>query len=92
MRYRLPNALGAVGLIRPMSHAFCGDCDRIRITADGMLKPCLHSDSEIPVRGLQGEALKAAFEAAIMAKPAENREMSALMPSRAGRSLNRIVG
>ena len=90
--WRLPGAGGTVGFIKPVSHHFCGSCNRLRLTADGMLKPCLHSDSEIPVRGLQGEALKAAFEAAIKAKPAENREMSALMPSRAGRPMNRIGG
>ena len=90
--WRLPGAGGTVGFIKPVSHHFCGSCNRLRLTADGMLKPCLHSDSEIPVRGLQGEELRAAFEAAIMAKPAENREMSAAMPSRAGRSMNRIGG
>ena len=40
--YRLPGAAGMVGLIEPMSCAFCADCTRIRITADGKLKPCLH--------------------------------------------------
>lgn len=90
--WRLPGDGGMVGFIKPVSHHFCGSCNRLRLTADGMLKPCLHSDSEIPVRGLQGEALKAAFEAAIKAKPAENREMSAVMPSRAGRPMNRIGG
>ena len=90
--WRLPGAGGTVGFIKPVRHHFCGCCTRLRLTSDGMLKPCPHSDSEIPVRGLQGEALKAAFEAAIMAKPAENREMSALMPSRAGRPMNRIGG
>lgn len=90
--WRLPGAAGTVGFIKPVSHHFCGSCNRLRLTADGMLKPCLHSDSEIPVRGLRGEELRAAFEAAIKAKPAENREMSALMPSRAGRSMNRIGG
>lgn len=73
MRYRLPNALGAVGLIRPMSHAFCGDCDRIRITADGMLKPCLHSGQELPLRGLSGEALVRQIALGIGAKPPEHR-------------------
>ncbi len=70
MRYRLPGAKGAVGLIRPMSHAFCGDCDRIRVTADGMLKPCLHSGTEINLRGLTGDALLAVIQQGIGAKPA----------------------
>ena len=90
--WRLPGARGTVGFIKPVSHHFCGSCNRLRLTADGMLKPCLHSDSEIPVRGLQGDALLAAFEAAIRHKPAENKEMSAEAPSRAGRSMNRIGG
>ncbi len=47
--YKLPGAMGKVGLINPISHAFCGNCNRIRLTADGKLKPCLHSDEEIDV-------------------------------------------
>ena len=90
--YRSGQLQGRIGFIAANTHGFCSSCNRLRLTADGMLKPCLHSDSEIQVRGLQGEALKAAFEAAIMAKPAENGEMSASMPSRAGRSMNRIGG
>ncbi len=49
-RYRLPGAMGAVGLITPMSHEFCGACRRIRVTADGKLKGCLHSREEISLR------------------------------------------
>ncbi|MFR1716746.1 MAG: GTP 3',8-cyclase MoaA, partial [Butyricicoccus sp.] len=37
-RYRMPVWKGKIGLIRPMSHRFCADCDRIRVTADGRLK------------------------------------------------------
>lgn len=67
--YRLPGGRGTVGLIEPMSHAFCRCCSRIRITADGRLKPCLHSREEIPLRGLQGPALRQAIQAGIAAKP-----------------------
>ncbi len=90
--WRLPGAAGTVGFIKPVSHHFCSGCNRLRLTADGMLKPCLHSDREIPVRGLEGEALKEAFWQAIRAKPAENREMSEALPSRAGRRMNSIGG
>ena len=48
--YRLPGAKGTIGLINPISHSFCGNCNRIRLTADGMLKPCLHSNQEIDVK------------------------------------------
>lgn len=67
--YRVPGWAGRVGLISPMSHKFCADCNRIRVTADGKLKPCLHSAEEIPLRGLHGEALLEAIARAIRAKP-----------------------
>lgn len=50
--YRLPGAKGRVGLINPISHHFCGNCNRIRLTADGKLKPCLHSDREVDIRSI----------------------------------------
>lgn len=68
-RYRLPDAVGTVGLIRPMSHAFCGTCNRIRITADGKLKPCLHSGVEMDLRELNGAALQACIAEGIAGKP-----------------------
>ena len=49
---------GTVGLIRPLSHRFCADCDRIRITPDGMLKPCLHSAREIPRKARRSARLR----------------------------------
>lgn len=67
--YRLPRSQGTVGLIEPMSCAFCGECARIRITADGRLKPCLHSEEELTLRGLTGEALTAAIRQGILRKP-----------------------
>ena len=70
--YQLPGAIGKVGLIRPLSHSFCGMCSRIRLTADGMLKPCLHSDLEIPLRGLHGDALTEAIKSGILRKPAQH--------------------
>ena len=70
--YSAPGWRGTVGLISPMSCAFCGDCSRIRITADGKLKPCLHSGAELPLRGLHGEALLSALREGILAKPARH--------------------
>lgn len=45
--FQIPGYAGTVGIIRPVSHRFCGSCNRIRITADGMLKLCLGDDREI---------------------------------------------
>lgn len=90
-RYRLPDGQGLVGLIEPMSHRFCGNCNRIRVTADGMLKPCLHSDQEIPLRGLHGEDLRRAIREGAAAKP-ERHRMAEAGQSGAGRNMNQIGG
>lgn len=89
-RYQMPGYMGAVGLIRPLSHRFCGDCNRIRVTADGMLKPCLHSGQEIPLRGLAGEELLAALKAGISQKPLRHHIEE--RGSDTTRTMNRIGG
>lgn len=89
-RYRLPQAPGTVGLISPVSHDFCGACRRIRVTADGRLKGCLHSREERPLRGLHGEALQSAIRAGIVQKP--SRHHLADRPSDTPRTMNQIGG
>lgn len=91
-RYRLPGAAGTIGLIRPLSRCFCDRCNRIRLTADGRLKPCLHSREEIPIRGLHGEALRQQMEKAILHKPEQHGELSARLRSEADRNMNQIGG
>ena len=90
-RYRLPDGRGLVGLIAPMSRRFCAACDRIRVTADGKLKPCLHSRQEIPLRGLSGEALRQAIAEGIAAKP-EGHHMDQTGRSDAARAMYQIGG
>ena len=89
--YRAPGWRGSVGLIAPMSCCFCSQCSRIRITADGKLKPCLHSDEEYPLRGLHGPALREAMAAAIRAKP-ERHELDNTHGSRTRRAMHEIGG
>ncbi|NTU89449.1 MAG: GTP 3',8-cyclase MoaA [Actinobacteria bacterium] len=48
--YRFPGAQGTVGFISPLSNHFCGECNRLRLTADGKLRPCLFSDEEFDVK------------------------------------------
>ncbi|MEG1524280.1 MAG: GTP 3',8-cyclase MoaA [Clostridia bacterium] len=48
--YMVPGYLGRVGFISPMSHKFCGDCNRVRVMSDGMLRPCLGSNSEVSLK------------------------------------------
>ncbi len=90
--YRLPGAQGNLGLISPVSAHFCAQCNRLRLTADGKLKPCLHSAAEYSIRGLDAEGMRAQFEAAILGKPRWHGVLSATEHSRAGRSMNRIGG
>lgn len=89
--WHAPGWAGNVGLIRPMSHRFCDGCSRIRVTADGRLKPCLHSAAEIPLRGLHGEALLAELRRGIAAKPAYHH-MDNDHASQSARDMNEIGG
>ena len=90
--YRLPGAKGNIGLISPVSAHFCGECNRIRLTADGKLKPCLHAPDEFSIKGLDFEGMKQVFEQAIWNKPAWHGDLDALHRSQAGRNMNEIGG
>ncbi len=50
-RWRFADGQGTLGFISPVSHPFCSDCNRIRITADGKLRTCLFSVNETDLRG-----------------------------------------
>ncbi len=65
--YQLPGAIGRVGLIDPVSHRFCADCNRVRVMSDGMLRPCLGSNEEFSLK----EALVQEGDTALIAVIAE---------------------
>ena len=90
--YRLPGAKGNIGLISPISAHFCGECNRLRLTADGKLKPCLHAEDEYAIKGLDFAGMKAAMEKAIWNKPAWHGDLDAAHRSQAGRNMNEIGG
>lgn len=76
--YRLPGGRGTIGFIAAISQCFCAACNRLRLTADGKLRPCLESDWEVDLRGplrsgASGEELAALFRLAVEAKPARHR-------------------
>ncbi|RQW06476.1 GTP 3',8-cyclase MoaA, partial [candidate division KSB1 bacterium] len=76
--YRLPGAAGTVGLITPISEHFCAGCNRLRLTADGQLRPCLLSDAEIDLRmplrrGAGVDEIEALLRQGIAAKPLRHR-------------------
>ena len=90
--YRLPGACGSVGLISPLSSHFCAECSRLRLTADGFLKPCLHAREEICIKGMDREEMTEAMRKAILMKPGQHEALSATEGSRAARAMNRIGG
>jgi GTP 3',8-cyclase len=49
-RYAFADGLGEIGFISPVTQPFCGDCNRIRLTAEGMLRTCLFSMNETDLR------------------------------------------
>ena len=72
--YQFPKAQGSFGFITPISDHFCSACNRLRLTADGKLRPCLLSNTEIDVKtplrnGASDEELAELFHAAIREKP-----------------------
>ena len=72
--YKLPGARGTIGFISALSEHFCFNCNRIRLTADGKLRPCLMSENMIDLReplrgGMAAEQLKELIQKAVSAKP-----------------------
>ena len=75
--YRLPGASGTLGFITPISEHFCYQCNRLRLTADGQMRPCLLSDQEIDLRtplrqGADAAEIKELILKAIETKPIQH--------------------
>lgn len=93
--YRLPGARGTIGFITPISEHFCYECNRLRLTADGQLRPCLLSDQEIdlrtPLREGAGPArIKELILQGINCKPTHHRIDEHRSPQR--RTMSEIGG
>lgn len=72
--YRLPKGKGKVGLISPISCKFCSSCNRVRITSQGVLKYCLHSNEEFNLKKVLKEkgSLTEFIQESILHKPLEH--------------------
>jgi len=73
--YHLPGAKGTVGFITPISEHFCYRCNRLRLTADGQLRPCLLSDQEIDLRTPLRQGADVAEVKALLLKGIESKPM-----------------
>ncbi len=93
--YRLAGARGSIGFIAPISEHFCYQCNRLRLTADGTLRPCLLSDYEIDLRmplrrGATIEDIKRLIVEAVRAKPERHHLSEQVIPQ--GRTMSEIGG
>lgn len=97
--FTYPGSKGYIGFISPLSNCFCPTCNKVRITSDGKLKTCLHSNSEYDLMpslkekangAFDIEKIKEAIKEAIMAK----EECHHLQPGKAtvNREMNKIGG
>lgn len=88
--YAVAGHKGRIGLISPMSHKFCSQCNRIRVTADGKIKPCLGENTEFDLLSVlrsEPEKLQGLLRGIILRKPSghhfddgfeSNRTMAAI--------------
>ncbi len=91
--YHIPGALGTVGFISPLGEHFCEACNRLRLTSDGKLRPCLAMPGEVSVREAlrAGQPLVDLFHFAIAQKPAAH-EMQVAVAASAHRGRSQIGG
>ena len=94
---RFDGFTGRVGFISAMTHQFCDQCNRVRLTATGFLKTCLQYDKGIELRpllesGMSDEALLAEMAEAVWQKPACHHFASQRTAGDEGRNMNQIGG
>lgn len=90
--FRMDGAVGTIGIITPMTHTYCGSCNRVRLTADGRLRTCLFGEHEVDLRAplRAGLPLEPFFRKALADKPLEHQ----LLRRRTGglRALSEVGG
>ena len=72
--FRFVGASGVIGFISPISHHFCDNCNRLRLTSDGKLRPCLFSETEIDLKsamrcGASDEEIERLLRLSVEMKP-----------------------
>lgn len=93
--YRLPGAKGTIGFISPITEPFCSSCNRLRLTSNGQLCPCLLSDDGIDLKGplrnnASAQELKRLILRVIASKPEQHRLAEGIVPTK--RNMSQIGG
>jgi cyclic pyranopterin phosphate synthase len=96
-RMAYPGARGEIGLISPMSEHFCPQCNRLRLTAEGLLRVCIFSDIETDLRtpmrrGASDDALMSIIQEAVTQKPEAHALQSNPTPRKCQRPMSAIGG
>ncbi len=94
--FRIDGAKGVVGFISAVSDHFCGGCNRLRLTSDGKLRPCLFSSLDVDLKkslreGCSDDELRGLFLSAIRIKP-EKHYINELPPEALIKSMSKIGG
>lgn len=96
--YTFSGFKGRIGFISPISHKFCSECNRIRLTSEGFLKLCLHYDKGIDLKkmlrsGCSDEEIAEAVKKAVLSKPLEHTfGKTGEIPLEESRRMNQIGG
>jgi cyclic pyranopterin phosphate synthase len=80
-----------IGFINAISDKFCENCNRIRLTSDGYLKPCLHSNNELYVKDKHNKELLQEIKKAVKQKP-KSHSLDKTYTPKSKRSMNKIGG
>lgn len=93
--YRLKGAKGTIGFISPVTEHFCDSCNRLRLTADGQLRPCLLDDQEVDLKaalrnGNDTEKLKQLIRRAVALKQEQHHLSEGIAPLK--RTMREIGG
>lgn len=95
--YRLPGAEGTIGFITPMTEHFCQGCNRLRLTSNGQLRPCLLDDNEVSLmeslrNGADNDELKQLIQQAVAIKQEQHHLSGELAPGTVRRPMCQIGG
>ncbi len=95
-RFRLAHGKGELGFISPVTRHFCGECNRLRLTADGKIRACLFSDTEVDLRaalrdGSPDSVIEDLLFRAVMEKP-EGHHINENIFKRCARTMSLIGG
>ncbi len=89
--YTVMGKKGLIGFINPISDKFCSTCNRIRLTADGHLKPCLHNNNEIDIKNIDENLVSSKLIEAIKLKPISHK-LDESIKNTSNRPMNKIGG